>query len=382
MAFDNDFARHVDQIKLRLPHVFGKEATKQSLIIPLFQILGYDVWNPLEVQPEYGSDFSKGIKKGQVEKVDYAIKINNEPVIFVECKTPNVELNIHDGQLARYFNATPSVRVGVLTNGIRIKVFTDLQQPNIMDDKPWMDFDLRSAKQAEIDALKKLRKTEFSADQVIGLAEEMLYYNVLVPFISSQLIDPSDKLVRLFAEEIPSIKRIDRKVVDRLTPISRKAIQSAIIDHVARSFNAPVPIETIQSEKIETKPSIKKFNHLAPPNLQHTRCKGTFGSTSFRKWNDLIKIAHIQSFAKAKSFEVLQKVTKSSIRKGDHSGDSGYYFSPEIDISISRVDANRAWECALHLAVYLNTPLKVTIEWLNNKKAAFPNQTGTLEWNP
>jgi predicted type IV restriction endonuclease len=243
MAFEDDFARYIDQLKLRLPHIRGEEATKQSLVIPLFHVLGYDVWNPLEVQPEYGADFNKGPKKGQIEKVDYALKINGEPVVFVECKAAEVALDTHDGQLARYFNATPSVRVGILTNGVRIKVFTDLQQPNVMDEKPWMDFDLRSAKQAEIDALKKFRKTEFTADQIVGLAEEMVYYNVLVPFIASQLRDPGEKLVRLVAEEIPSIKRIDKKVVDRLTPILRKAIQSAILDHVARSFGAPTQSE-------------------------------------------------------------------------------------------------------------------------------------------
>ncbi len=243
MAFEDDFVRYIDQIRTRLPHIRGEEATKQSLVIPLFHVLGYDVWNPLEVQPEYGADFNKGPKKGQPEKVDYALKINGEPVVFVECKAADVILDTHDGQLARYFNATPSVRVGILTNGIRIKVFTDLQQPNVMDDKPWMDFDIRTPKPAELDALKKFRKTEFTADQIVGLAEEMVYYNVLVPFIASQLLDPGEKLVRLVAEEIPSLKRIDKKVIDRLTPILRKAIQAAILDHVARSFSAPVPPE-------------------------------------------------------------------------------------------------------------------------------------------
>jgi hypothetical protein len=244
MAFEDDFARHIDQIKARLPHIHGEEASKQSLVIPLFHVLGYDVWNPLEVQPEYGADFNKSqMKRGQLSKVDYALKIDGNPVIFIECKAADLTLDTHDGQLAFYFNATPSVRVGILTNGVRIKVFTDLQQPNVMDEKPWMDFDIRSAKQAEIDALKKFRKTEFTADQIVGLAEEMVYYNVLVPFMASQLRDPGEKLVRLVAEEIPSLKRIDKKVVDRLTPILKKAIQSAILDHVARSFSTPAQPE-------------------------------------------------------------------------------------------------------------------------------------------
>lgn len=263
MAFEDDLARHVDQIKARLPHVRGEEATKQSLVVPLFHVLGYDVWNPLEVQPEYGSDFNKAPKKGQIEKVDYALKLNGDPVIFVECKAVDCELDNHDGQLARYFNATPSVRVGILTNGVRIKVFTDLQQPNVMDDKPWMNFDLRTAKQAEVDALKRFRKTDFTADQIIGLAEEMVYYNVLVPYIASQLRDPGEKLVRLVAEEIPSIKRIDKKIVDRLTPILRKAIQSAILDHVARSFNAhPEPVVAPPPAPVAPPPAPKV---VAPP---------------------------------------------------------------------------------------------------------------------
>jgi predicted type IV restriction endonuclease len=244
MAFEDDFARHVEQIKTRLPHIRGEEATKHSLVVPFFQVLGYDVWNPLEVQPEYGADFSKGKRSGQLEKVDYALKIDSNPVIFVECKAADAALDNFDAQLARYFNATPSVRVAILTNGIRIKVFTDLQQPNMMDEKPWMDFELTAAKQEEIDALKKFRRADFAPDQIVSLAEEMVYYNVLVPFMASQLRDPGEKLVRLAAEEIPSIKRIDKKVVDRLTPILRTAIQSAILDHVARSFSPQNLVKT------------------------------------------------------------------------------------------------------------------------------------------
>lgn len=52
----------VEQIKT-------EEGTKQSLILPFFQLLGYDVFNPLEFCPEFDADY--GIKKG--EKVDYAI---------------------------------------------------------------------------------------------------------------------------------------------------------------------------------------------------------------------------------------------------------------------------------------------------------------------
>ena len=62
--------------------VQNEEATKNAFILPFIQALGYDVFNPLEVTPEYTADI--GIKKG--EKVDYCIMIEGQPAILMECK--------------------------------------------------------------------------------------------------------------------------------------------------------------------------------------------------------------------------------------------------------------------------------------------------------
>lgn len=252
MAFEDDLTRHAEQIKVRLPHIKGEEGTKQALVVPFLQVLGYDVWDPREVQPEYIADFAKKRSNGQMEKIDYALHINGAVAVFIECKAADKELDDHDGQLARYFNATPSVRVAVLTNGVRLKIFTDLLQQNIMDAKPWLDVDLRELKQAEIDALKKLRKNDFGPDQVVSLAEEMVYYNTIVAFMSTQLRDPNDAFVRFVANEIPTIGRVTQKVVDRLTPIIRKAIQTSILQQVARSLNR------------QTEPAILEAQLVAP----------------------------------------------------------------------------------------------------------------------
>lgn len=126
----------------------------------------------------------------------------------------------------------------------------------------------------------------------------------------------------------------------------------------------------------------KKFSPFTPPDLMHTRCRGTLGAASFRKWNDLVRVAHTQAFAKAGSFEALMSVTHAQIRKGDHSGDSGYHFVPEIGISIQGVDANHAWSYSLRLAQYLKTPLIARVEWRHNEKAEYPGEAGILEWRP
>ena len=74
-----------------------EEATKNAFIMPFIQMLGYDVFNPLEVVPEFTCDI--GMKKG--EKIDYAILSDGKPVILIECKHWKQDLNLHDIQLLR-----------------------------------------------------------------------------------------------------------------------------------------------------------------------------------------------------------------------------------------------------------------------------------------
>ena len=57
------FTARVGKLK---EQVQTEESTKTSLIMPFFQLLGYDVFNPLVFVPEFVADV--GITKG--EKVD------------------------------------------------------------------------------------------------------------------------------------------------------------------------------------------------------------------------------------------------------------------------------------------------------------------------
>jgi predicted type IV restriction endonuclease len=240
MAFQDDLARHIEQIRPRISHCNSEQAAKQALVTPLLQVLGFDVYDPREVRPEYIADFATK-KQGQFEKVDYALCRDSQPIVFIECKPVGAELADHDGQLSRYFNATPSVRVALITDGVRLRAFTDLRTPNVMDIQPWLAIDLMSLKAAEIDALKRFRKGDFSADDIMSLAEEMVFYNSMVEFLTRQLREPDESFVRFVAGEMPSAGRVTGRLVERLSPILRKAIQASIVDHVARSFQSPPP---------------------------------------------------------------------------------------------------------------------------------------------
>lgn len=149
-----DFKDQIRQIAERIPvlkdNLPTEEATKNALIMPFIAALGYDVFNPLEVLPEMSCDIGK--KKG--EKIDYAIIANNEPVILIECKHWAQNLNLHETQLLRYFTVSKA-KFGVLTNGIIYRFYTDLEETNKMDEKPFLEINLTDLRPTQIEELKK-----------------------------------------------------------------------------------------------------------------------------------------------------------------------------------------------------------------------------------
>ena len=109
-----------------------EEAAKTALVMPFIQMLGYDVFNPKEVIPEYTADV--GTKKG--EKVDYAICDEGKIRILVECKPASAPLNInHASQLFRYFSVTDA-RLAILTNGVAYHYNTQSDTPNRRNTNP------------------------------------------------------------------------------------------------------------------------------------------------------------------------------------------------------------------------------------------------------
>lgn len=175
-----------------------EEATKNALIMPFINALGYDIFDPTEVVPEFVADV--GIKKG--EKVDYAIKKDGKIIMLFECKHCGGDLNIkHASQLFRYFSVTDA-RIAVLTNGVVYKFFTDLEAPNKMDEKPFLEFSILELNEMATTELKKLTKPAFDIDQLLTNAGELKYMREVKRLIGEQMENPSDELVKFFASKI------------------------------------------------------------------------------------------------------------------------------------------------------------------------------------
>jgi hypothetical protein len=153
MELTNQLKTLADKINQLKDRIETEESTKHAFVLPFINILGYDSFNPLEVVPEFTADL--GLKKG--EKVDYAIFQNSEPILIIECKNWKENLSVHNSQLFRYFHVTKT-RFALLTNGIQYQFFTDLDEKNKMDQKPFLEFDITNPKDNVIHEIAKFHK--------------------------------------------------------------------------------------------------------------------------------------------------------------------------------------------------------------------------------
>jgi hypothetical protein len=245
-----DFAEQLEQLESRAEdredHLNTEEATKNALVMPFIRALGYDVFDPAEVMPEFTADL--GSKKG--EKVDYAIMHDGTPSVLFECKKAGAELSTdHAGQRFRYFHVTDA-RIGVLTNGVRYKFFSDLEEENKMDERPFLEFDLHDYNDPQVEDLKRLRKSSFDLDEMLEAAHDLKYLKAIRSYFEGQWSDPDEEFVHFVTKRVYD-GRITKRVRDQFLGILRKALHQMVHDKVSgRLKNALAEEEASVSESL------------------------------------------------------------------------------------------------------------------------------------
>lgn len=205
-----------------------EEATKNALVMPFIQALGYDVFNPTEVIPEFTADV--GIKKG--EKVDYAILGESGDLIMLfECKTVGSDLDkLTPSQLYRYFSVTDA-RIGVFTNGIDYQFFSDLEATNKMDAKPFFEWSLCNLSDQVVSEIKRFSKQTFDIDNILRAASELKYTKGIARSLADEFSSPSEDFVRLFCQRVYS-GRVSQAVKEQFTEITRRAFHQFVSERI------------------------------------------------------------------------------------------------------------------------------------------------------
>ncbi|WPH14838.1 type I restriction endonuclease [Variovorax paradoxus] len=217
-----------------------EEATKNAMVMPFIQLLGYNVFDPLEVTPELIADV--GTKKG--EKVDYAILKEGKPIMLFECKKSGGDLNInHASQLFRYFHVTEA-RFGVLTNGVVYRFFTDLEKPNKMDEKPFFEFNILDFRDQDVEELKKFAKAIFDLESILTTANHLKYTRAIQNTLSEWMMNPPEEFVRLVSAEFLAGKHFKNAVKDQFTLVTKRAFQQLVGDKINERLKGAMTPET------------------------------------------------------------------------------------------------------------------------------------------
>ncbi len=227
-----------DKINQLKDKIETEESTKHAFVLPFINILGYDTFNPTEVVPEFTADI--GLKKG--EKVDYAIIQDGSPILIIECKNWKENLVVHNSQLFRYFHVTKT-RFALLTNGIHYQFFTDLDEKNKMDTKPFLEFEITKLKENLIAEIAKFHKSNFDVNNIVNNASSLKYIQEIRKQINEELTNPSPEFVKLFANKVYA-GRLTEKIMEEFKDLVQKGFNQFVSDKINDRLNAALNKES------------------------------------------------------------------------------------------------------------------------------------------
>lgn len=213
-------------------HALTEEATKTSVILPLIQSFGFDVFNLEEVTPEYVADI--GTKKG--EKIDFALKIDGKVAVLIEAKPISMALGFNQvSQLYRYFGVS-GARLAVLTNGKEIWFFSDIDEKNKMDKRPFFIFDLQNFDDHQVAELARFQKDQFAIEDILEAASNLKFVKSAAAFLTKQLDAPDDEFVRFVGKQIHE-GTLTKAVVEQLRPAIRASLDEVIRNRIQDKLN-------------------------------------------------------------------------------------------------------------------------------------------------
>jgi hypothetical protein len=273
----DDFRQKVKVFAARMvalaPRCTNEESTKLFLILPFLNFLGYDDRNPDEVCPEHGADFSEKYKN----RVDFAILKGGAPVIAIECKTLGMALKDERGQLRSYFNAAPTVKMGVIADGLVYEFYADSDEPNMMDQNAFLAIDLREVSKGKIEdsveeGLKSLQKSNFDPDNIGAEAKRKLIFQNVIQQIAKLAEEPSEPFVRMLLQNA-GLSHVRTKALSEFRDITRSAFREFVNLRILQRLDIPAKDKELEKSLAPHEPSVaevvaKADDVIAPSPLE------------------------------------------------------------------------------------------------------------------
>jgi hypothetical protein len=249
---------HAKLVTARASKVESEASTNASLVQPFLSTLGYDVGNPDEVSPEHHADFSEKYQN----KVDYAILHLGKPVIAIESKRVGSAMKDDRGQLRSYFNASPTVKLGILTDGLKYEFYADSDKPNMMDEVAFLRLDLADVATSgtvddnTLEGISVIRSGSFNPEDVGAEAKRKLLFESIVEVVKKFKSDPPDDFIRFVlgrTEMGSKLNKLTQKIVDGNRDVVRAAMEAFVAQEALARFGyAPKDVVRASPERQES----------------------------------------------------------------------------------------------------------------------------------
>ncbi len=283
MNFKSSVSAEVKKILEKKKEVRGEAQTKKILIEPFLKVLGYDIENIKIFKDEYAVDNGKN-----GEKVDYAVFKDKNLFILIEAKNRSENLDNHISQLKRYFDLSNSAKLGILTNGIEYKFFTDLNAANKMDKEPFLTINIKNLNSKDhskdLEILKSFVYQNLNAEKIKNIAIKSKYCQELQEILKKEFENPSDEFVKILTKKIALIK--DKKMTNSVLKEFKGYVKEALkhfVENKIKHTNKENSSTNETKEKVlaskDTKEAfdiIKSILAEAGANLSELTCKETY----------------------------------------------------------------------------------------------------------
>jgi len=353
--------------------------TKSKLIEPVLKEMGWGLLDD-KVELEYPVSFATS-----KTKVDYALKQNERPVVFVEAKALHNGINDKDIKQALDYSTHEDVRWCVVTNGKEWRIY---DANKYKDEK----FEIEPS-EARVERLK-LEDFHNRKEALEIISRDSIESGDTAKRVQS--IWQTKKTVQNFKSEKEGIKE---KIANVLREKSGELLEEKLESLAGQFVNNVISEledyaqEEEQKDTIEKGKSTDEFYKVDPEeigykgevDLSHSRIEqAVFGDEAgISNWNSLVHSAAKQAVKYGKEDLVLEIIPNAKKQEGEiPDSASNRYMVEETNVSIILMNANRCAIYSYELAQEIKASFRVEFEWHEKEKASHPGAKGVIQYEP
>lgn len=371
----NDFVEKLRALVQKNPDRNEAE-TKSKLVEPVLRKMGWDFFGD-EVELEYPVSFATS-----TSKVDYALKQNERPVVFVEVKALKGDISYRNVKQALDYSTHEDVRWCVVTNGNEWRIY---DADKFKDEKP--EIKPRDARVEQLlledfttreKALEIISRASIESGDTERRVQSIWQTKNTIVNFKAEKENLKEKITTVLREQSGEL------LYEKLESLAGKFVNDVISE--LKNFiqeeeqKEPKHGTDKQKERYELDP--EQLEYKGQQDLTHTKLdEAIFGrETDISNWKDLINTAIKQGVRNGKEKIILDIIPNS--KTGMSKDNPNRYMVEETNISIIPMDANH---CALYsymLAQEINETVKVKFHWRDKEGALYPGEKGLIQFQP